>query len=433
MYKVVVVWAIVSFLMLPGLKAQEPGFTYYDSLTYSLFQKGDYNGLMKSGNEALHAGFDYYYLRMRLGIAAYEQKRYRLAASHFEKASAFYDNNVVKEYRYYSNLWGGNGLKAQEVVSSMPDSLKERLGISGGALLSAELVAGYLFLNGLYPEDIADPETDGFRIVPGSFTTTGFSLSHRVGKKLILTHQFTYLHRNSKKFTYDLGNSFVDSSYRTNQYQYYLGGGIDLGKQWELTFGGHFAAVNYPFYVDADNSDSLVYRKTSKWATDFLFSASVLKNYSRFSLEAEMVVLRMAGEWSYEPTAILRLYPFANLNLYAQSQFSYLVKKGGGAFFQQKIGFRVFKYLWLEGDYFTGDVSGFSLQNGSMIFNGLEKINTMWGAKAIIPASSKLMLTFGYQNRKQTNYFIESGGAVYNNSANKLDYSLLYISLQWRF
>ncbi len=432
MYKITLVWTLL-LLMLPGLKAQDSSFAYFDSLTYTLYEKGNYRELKAAGNDALHYGYDYYYLRMRLGIAAYEQKHYRTAASHFAKASTFYNNNLVKEYSYYSNLWGGNTITAREVASTMPDSLRKRLKISNSALLSADADVGYLSLNGSYPDDVSFPKEEGFQIIPGTFTTTDIEISHKAGKRVVLTHQFTYLHRSSKKYAYDAGYQFIDSTYKTNQYQYYLGSTIVFGKNRILNVGGHVAAVNYPFFIKEDNPDSLVYRSTSKWATDYLVSTSLLKNFNRFSLEAEMVVMRMTGKWVYQPSAIVRLYPFANLNFYTQSQLSWLIKDSGGLFFQQKIGFKVFKYLWLEGDYFTGNVSGFSLQNGAVIFNGLETINSMWGAKAIVPATSRFLFTFGYQNRKQTNYFFDAHGAALKSSAIKLDYSLLYLSLQWKF
>ena len=107
MYKAnLVLFVIILFSSVQG-KAQQKDFEYYDSLTYKLYMDKDFKQLLKAGNDALNSGLDYYYLRMRTGIAAYNLNKYRLATKHFEKASAFSDNDVIHEYLYYSSLWGG--------------------------------------------------------------------------------------------------------------------------------------------------------------------------------------------------------------------------------------------------------------------------------------------------------------------------------------
>lgn len=433
MYKRVIVWVVILFLTLPAVQAQEHSFTYYDSLTYQLFQNRNYKELKKTGKHMLSAGYDYYYLRMRLGIAAYEQKQYRVAANHFEKALSFNNNYLVKEYLYYSNLWGGEPLQVLRIANSMPDKLKQELKINRSTLISLDGSISTLFLNDPFPQNISFPQEDGSQIITKSFINTKAELKQNVGKKTALTYMFNYLHKSSEKYFYEDGYSYLDTTFRVNQYQYYFGGSTSIGKRWVLTYVAHLASVNYPYFYKVEDSDSVVFKETTDKYTDLLFSVSVLKNFNRFSMETEMVLMNIADQWVFQPTAIVRLYPFANLNFYTQSQFSWQIKQNKTTFFQQqKIGFKAFNYLWLEGDYFNGNVTGFSLNNGSLLFNELEEINSMWGAKAIVPATPKLTFTFGYQNREQTNYFINKEDVTSKSNPIKLNYSLIYMSLQWK-
>ncbi len=57
-----------------------------DEETYRFYMNGNWKDLINSGKNALKNNIDYYYLRMRIGIAYYETKRYMQAAKHFEKA-----------------------------------------------------------------------------------------------------------------------------------------------------------------------------------------------------------------------------------------------------------------------------------------------------------------------------------------------------------
>ena len=67
--------------------AQQPlSLISVDAQTYSLWQKKDWNGLIAAGKKALKADIDFYYLRVRMGIAYYEKKNYHMALLHFEKA-----------------------------------------------------------------------------------------------------------------------------------------------------------------------------------------------------------------------------------------------------------------------------------------------------------------------------------------------------------
>lgn len=72
---------LIVFMMILGvgftneLLAQQ-SLPKVDALTYQLFQQKAWDNLIKEGNKAIQNGIDYYYLRVRMGIAYYEKGNY---------------------------------------------------------------------------------------------------------------------------------------------------------------------------------------------------------------------------------------------------------------------------------------------------------------------------------------------------------------------
>ena len=100
---------ILLYCFFGSLKAQErTDFSYLDSLTYKQYEDGRWKELTASGKQALRLGYDYYYMRMRIGISYYERKSYLNAISHFKKALEFNNNDqIATEYLYYCYLLSG--------------------------------------------------------------------------------------------------------------------------------------------------------------------------------------------------------------------------------------------------------------------------------------------------------------------------------------
>ncbi|MFA6481732.1 MAG: hypothetical protein WCW62_04065, partial [Bacteroidales bacterium] len=78
-------------LLVPLLvSAQEkPSFARIDSLSYQAYLKSDWKKVIEYSRDGLTAGYDYYYLRVRAGIAELNLKNPNKAAVHFRKALDF--------------------------------------------------------------------------------------------------------------------------------------------------------------------------------------------------------------------------------------------------------------------------------------------------------------------------------------------------------
>lgn len=95
-------------------------FKNYDSLSYSYLINKDWDRVISIGNKALDSKIDYYYLRMRMGIAAYNKKYYPMAASHFRKALKFnFDDKSSQLYlkSIYQNMGEYSMAKRIKLIS----------------------------------------------------------------------------------------------------------------------------------------------------------------------------------------------------------------------------------------------------------------------------------------------------------------------------
>jgi hypothetical protein len=103
-------------------------FTYVDSLTYKYYNAGNWDSLIKLGNEAIRNNIDYKYLRQRMGYACFVNGDNSAARIHFEKAFSFDSfDQFTLEYLYYTYLNTGKSDYTGKLVKNFSPELKKRL------------------------------------------------------------------------------------------------------------------------------------------------------------------------------------------------------------------------------------------------------------------------------------------------------------------
>src|SRR5207248_2114987 len=101
---------LITMIFISGkLLAQDTlNFRMVDTKTYDWYVAKNWDSVIEIGNRAIGQNIDYYYLRMRIGIAYYEKKKFRKAENHFTKALFFNSSSDAgKQYLYYCYLYSG--------------------------------------------------------------------------------------------------------------------------------------------------------------------------------------------------------------------------------------------------------------------------------------------------------------------------------------
>lgn len=194
------------------LKAQDTlNSAGVEKKSYQLYLDKNWDELIVYGKKALAAGFDYFYLRMRIGIAYYENKNYRLAEVQFQKALGYNSTDeTLLEYLYFCKIFSGKYEEARKFTKKFPAHLASYLktdSLSGLGYFMAEggvkiSDSSSLFSNGNYGQA---------------------ALSHYVARNFSLFHAATLFGQKlNEKDTY-------------SQFQYYLKASIPLKNKWSIS------------------------------------------------------------------------------------------------------------------------------------------------------------------------------------------------------
>lgn len=345
MYKIIILVFIILFSNL--IQAQEQkDFTFYNNETYLLYQKANWESLIQLGKESLSEGNDFYYMRMRLGIAYYEQQKYIQAIPQFEKALEFTPGSQdAVNYLYYCHIFLGRIKEAKKYYD-----INEEEG---------QFISALSFETGIKLSDNKAYTRD---------TRYAFlGLSHNIGKRISLFHGYQRLAADfavppiigsSSKF---IANEII---YSVKQNEYYTALTILAGKGFYIIPAYHFQDVKSETYRGRNNLFSF---QIAKWWGKIKFYGG-----TSFSVINEL------NQQQYEGGLII--YPLGNNHLFFQTQATYHSENSiSNVVSFSKIGFRPFPTTWIDFSYSYGDMNNYSEMNGFVIYNQLDVITSKWG------------------------------------------------------
>jgi tetratricopeptide (TPR) repeat protein len=223
-----------------------------DAKTYELFQQGAWDRLIEEGNKAIQQGIDFYYLRVRIGIAHYEKRNYHAAIRHFEKARELNDSeSYVQEYLYYANIFSGRSAEAKVIAAGFDPVLKRKTGIEKLPVVSS-LDLAYNFTGQIDPSVIEDfnPNvpigTEGSQFIPDYhhyyFGGLGLDLSPRFS----IYQGYSYLQVSHLVYSQSASEQILDKTYSSSVHQYYAAGNLLIGEGLTLVGGLHLIRRIFP-------------------------------------------------------------------------------------------------------------------------------------------------------------------------------------------
>ena len=117
---------VLLFFNLQAMGQTELNFQDIDSVTYGYYKSGEWKNLIEAGNIALNNGFDYKFLRERIGYAYFITGDYVSSLRYFGKAYEFDSHDqFTLSYLYFSNLNVGRKETAGYYLSRMSPEQRE--------------------------------------------------------------------------------------------------------------------------------------------------------------------------------------------------------------------------------------------------------------------------------------------------------------------
>ncbi len=407
---------IFLFLIsLPGLGQTEMSYRHFDSLTFLQYSSGDWKELIKTGNEALRIGYDTYYLRLRLGVACFERKNFLLAMKHFEEALKFNSGDpFAGEYLYASHLEMNRPMDAYRVFDQLPSRVRNQLDGTLPSLHQAGVSAGHLFSD--QPEKFDHFDLDGSEnyygetdmTLSGNHLTAGLSWGFKQG--IYLYGGYTWIALEKNKLVQINDSLTVDDQYPLDQHQVYLSGHFPVG--WGISAQ---AAVNYlidnykvtmPRYDPANGSYS--YPRQEYNLQSVIAFISLTRDF-------KIVRTAISGAWSnlndrrqVQAGFHALAFPLGNLNFYFSSKLlDHMVDDDHHFIYEQMVGFRIAKPLWMEANFTVGEMKDYYDQSAFRVYNFTDAMQLKGGGRMIWIVNRRISLEAEYIFlRRKGNYVV---------------------------
>ncbi len=375
----------------------ERGFVYYDSVTYALYLERSWSELTEQGKEALKKGIDYYYLRMRMGIAAFETENYARAVAHFNRALEFNSaDTAASEYLYWSYIYSGRELEAGNFAGGSPATVRRKLSYNTRSTVrsvSLNMTGSYIHDRSVIDEYSAfgDPEFNGSQSVTRKFRLFGASLEHEAGSSVLLMHSLGYLAKNYLFWSRENTESEFFEDARHTQFQYYLSGKILIGEGLLLVPSLHYLNVRIPAYtVIAGRGGRSMLVEQYLHRHDFAFDLALERNFGLIKTGISAGYTYINERQHAQGSFLLGLFPMGNLNLYSVSEITRYydmdsVSEGGRWVLSQVAGMRVLPQLWLEVGGTMGDMSNYAGTGAYYVYNDTAVTKGRYGVSAISP------------------------------------------------
>ena len=444
----------VMVLLLPALLSmnyavsqQGPDFAGIDKNTYDLYMDSSWKELINAGESALEQGVDYYYLRMRIGIAAYELEDYSKAIRHFRKALEFNSaDDVAREYLYFTFKFYGREMEAHLLAQSFSRELRRKFSYAArGAVRSFSLssTAGFIHDTDITTRYSAEnmPDIDGSQAITRNYVHFGAGLEHEAGNRLRITHAAGYFSKNYLYFSREPDEDRLIRDAKINQFQYYLSGRVLLGNGIFLVPAVHYLNVKIP-------SEAVMVGRGR-------FSYIQQQVINRHDVATSLGVEKYAGKirsgfsagFSYineqqqlRGTFSFAWFPFGNLNLYSASDITrYTIvpvnSHDGTYIYTHTVGFRTFTGLWLElwGRY--GEMENFAGPGAYLVYNDTGPTGGQYGISLIAPfVSEKFEMALHYNYTIRESRFVpDDPSADIYTYKNITNYNNITAVIKWKF
>ena len=441
---------ILSFLASFSMSAQEKiSFAELDKGTFDLYQKSDWKGLKEMANRGLDSGFDYYYIRMRLGIAYYETNRFEKAVVHFKKALEFNQNDpVALEYLYYSLYFSGRKAESVLVASEMPEATRKKIGLPGENSITSAFFEGGMVTT-RQPDSLVSFKPVGpyvYQYLLKDYMYLSGGISKNMGPRFSITAsvnhmRFNALQEGTIKNPEIPFPQYFEWGHQNSQTGFYLGSEYLIKPGWTLGLAGHIIGGKFN-YMRYNNQQGMGKELFTEWNidySDFVFFGRISRRVKTLEAGLAASLTDLGDITRFQPGIELNWYPLGNINFYLQANVDRIMPvedlKDGDWVFQGLAGFKAFSKLWLEAHAALGRMTGWTEKSAYIVYNNQDPILRRMGANIIIPEIIPgLSLTFRYQlQQREHSWSIFNGDELEGTETKKYLSNSLIGGITWKF
>ncbi|MEA3503808.1 MAG: hypothetical protein U9R32_01240 [Bacteroidota bacterium] len=412
-----------------------------DKKTYALYLSQNWDDLIDySKNNIDLKQTDFFYLRMRLGTAYFENGDYLTAIKHFKKALSFYESSALaKKYLFYSYKYTfQNSLAKSSYKQIQVKNKKDIYPIKNKFFKSIKIETGINLSNSLDINKnrnlLGDYDIYGESKYVGNTNYFHFGLSHDLSDNLSVYHGISSFNiQNDKKFCFPDSDTIID--YNLSQTDYYLNTTYTFKNGLNLSLALHTMSVSFTDHIIEYNPTNYqyIFKESPVKFTDFLLYASVGKYYNKiywqlggsFSSINSRKQNQFELDISWLPFGNYKFVPGVKIVSYHEStlldepSISEII-------FEPHATISLNNSIWINASYTFGDLYNYHENSGYIVYNNPDK--TVEKAEAalnfILNKNITLTAKWRYMNResKSTTYIDEE-----NYIKNSFNFKTYYI------
>ena len=372
-------------------------FATVDAKTYSFYQNAQWDSLIVLGKKAQRQGVDYYYLNYRMAVAYFYKENYKLASHFFQKALDY--NSEARNDEFFAELYHLALVYSQRNDLAIDMPLPRNSNVVDPMALNnlVFVVGGGRMIN--YDHSQAkvrpNPEFSELRY-QDAVNYWAIAFKHQFNASFNLGVSYSNLHFLMKTTIVDEG-VITNENYKISQYNFAIIPEFSLGRYWQLKPVVTLTSNRgFPYSV-VDTTQGI--KKYGFWEyseNNLVLGVNAYRDIRKVKLGFNLGVSNYSERRQAQVGANLSYFPFGNLNLYSFTAVSLKVDdKEKSVIFHQKIGFKVFSKLWLEGGGLFGQLKNYNDFNLGYGYNIADYMDMIFYGKFIFVTGN------------QVNFFVE--------------------------
>jgi hypothetical protein len=280
--------------------------------------KQDLRNLKKLTHQALKQDIDFFYLRTRLAITAFNKKNYDLAYIHFKEANLKApDDTIVQEYLFYSLKNNFRTADAESFARTLTAHFQEKFMKTKEPFLIPILSVGTLLSPQIKNEKnvkgTANVYAEG--VLNGNLLFQDIGLQFRINHKNKLSVGFSNFSTNAKGFVQTTLKD-TSSSYKTNQLQTNLYYNRFIKKGLSVGLGAGYYTINSTSFSSTFSTvTGYKFNNTKNNLTAYSILANVHKRRMYHSIGLQLSMFNMSSSTQKQVSGNFNLYPLGNTKI----------------------------------------------------------------------------------------------------------------------
>lgn len=377
-----------------------------------LYYAQDWKKLATYTEKAINNGYDYYYIRMRAGIAYFEQKKYVKAIKHFQKAVFFNSDTLAQEYLYYSYIFSGRGAEAKVLTKTFSDNLIKKINPPKNKIIESVYAEGGVGLTNL-ENNYQTIDIDGLFNIYGEATINKTmryihaGLNHQITNSLSVYHGYSNINIELLR-KIKINDKDTLDTYHLTQHDYYISANTQL-KHFSIAPAFHFINVGFGRLNANYNTiqNKYIFTKKDTSFVNYVVSVMLSKSMGIFTYGMTSSYAQLNSYSQLQIGLSASYLPLANNNLYGTTNVVLLNENNANRLIvAQKIGAKIISKLWAEVAMTYGNLQNYNENNAFVVFNTGDKILYKYGVALVSPLHKNIELSIRYDrfNRESTYY-----------------------------